>query len=104
MSSRMGLSSAFAAARASGPNSRQRTGWCIAERRYADDACASAFNSLVSVVIATSLRFRNQLHRIDSHGTSGRDIHREHLLGRRLLQPSLSARGGLLEGPTWKNG
>src|SRR5271157_1858639 len=41
MSSRMGLFSRCALAKASSPHSCHWIGWCIAERRYADEARAS---------------------------------------------------------------
>ena len=54
MSSRMGLFSRCAVAKASSPHSCQRMGWCIAERRYAEDALERELS--VEVVIGSVYR------------------------------------------------
>src|SRR5689334_11774648 len=55
ISSRIGLFSRLAAANASSPHWYHRIGWCMADLRYEDDACANAFRFSVDISALESL-------------------------------------------------
>src|SRR6266576_4058475 len=60
MSSSMGLFSRWAAAKASSPHSCQRMGWCIAERRYAEDAWARELSEFDAMMLISVICFGSE--------------------------------------------